>query len=113
MVTVKSWRAAPPYLGGVGCGSGSVGVSRDRMRGNEIAGGLLLPPEFSRQSSGLGRSGFGRVIAYSAAAVLLERQFVHQQQRQILRCQTCNLDTPTPVWNPPRHAVIDNGPTAA
>jgi hypothetical protein len=45
------------------------------MRGNEIGGGLLLPPEFSRQSSGLGRSGFGGVIAYSAAAILLERQF--------------------------------------
>jgi hypothetical protein len=34
------------------------------MRGNEIGGALLLPPEFSRQSSGLGRSGFGGVIAY-------------------------------------------------
>ena len=29
------------------------------MRGNEIGGGLLLPPEFSRQSSGLGRSASG------------------------------------------------------
>src|SRR4029077_4196135 len=44
MVTVKSWRAAPPYLRGVGCGSGSVGVSRDRMRGNEIGGAFYCPP---------------------------------------------------------------------
>ena len=42
----------------------------------KLVGALL--PEFSRQSSGLGRSGFGGVIAYSAAAILLERQFVHE-----------------------------------
>ena len=83
------------------------------MRGNEIGGGLLLPPEFSRQSSGLGRSGFGGVIAYSAAAILLERQFVHEQLRQTLGRQTYNLGTPAAARNSHRYAAVDNGPTAA